>query len=1658
MSTTINLPISYFTDLTPHELPYQITYTSSPEIAGAVWSGPTGCTTTLTTCTFECSNTSEVMSKSTQVNFTVPNDYYLPVTIYLTMYDGVRTKNYSETINGIPKPLVFASRSSGTYTQSQNEDSALAKFIKLDLLQIADKVYQDIVVTITSTNLPNAWNTSNIAAGVTATTVGNVVTFSGVRTVEQFNSIALCYVPIPHDWNGTYSYSVHVYDQVHQDPIDYTVNVTFVDTADVSPLTVSAVSYNEDTNRVFTDVNMPQIVDLPSDDNTPGYQCEVVLPSGDLGVITTNEPGSCTVGWNPLTYTFTILGTKGAVNTAVRNLVFGPYADVNTNFAIDLKFKYLLSPQTTTVSITMNGIGSGEYTVPAQQNYNEDLSQTWTTPPQVIDAAINKTYLVYITADHATFDSTGTGYWEITDSKANVNAALSALHWTPDPDYNGLITFEYNQFQQTDGKTHAENVAFTCQGIASAETSNKDQTYNYIEDTPLTLTSVPQIIDAAVGKNYTITVEPVGVNYGTLSSTLGTSYGPNWTYTGSKANCNTALQNLVFTPNADVFSDFNAVYTQVQSTNMITQTTGNWTFYGTGMPETSGHTGGRTSIKNEIYAFDPIIQIVDNDLNNPTYNVKIVWNRDSGYLSSTNISGNRSVFTWEMTGSKSDINAELASLKWYPDVDSLFTVNFEYTQKKNSVTQTYVSFDMTVTDAGYFTGGTTPQTILEDAAITTVTDIPTSHPYWGYTGYILIEARDVGNVLQTGVTLSTTNHSGAGTIQIPYSAPLMPADRTALQTELNSLQALLAADYATNFTLSYKLYYNNLGTPTELASVSKAITVTPSAEYTIDVAYQVYDEDVSINMNNVPQIIDAAVGKTYTVKVQPDVANVGSFTNLGNGWNGTYWSFTGTKSECNTALNDLTYNPAADYNGSFTATYTQNQDTDGINQANITLSFSGVGSDEYTSTVSTFNFTEDVLLNTVGMPQIADVATGKTYTVTLQVNSPRVGMFAAINGSAEHGVWHESFNKWYKTGTKAECNAALNNLNFVSAPDYNGTFTVTYTQHQDTDNITQATVNLTFVGTGSNEITLPGTYTYYEDTDMLVAGVSILDTAWDNNYQQIGSYIWPDTYRASRINHQVKLRVDDQTKGYLVAPSLIGSLVGGLYTLNDSSVELHLIGLASEINSYLSTVKFRQSQDYSGNNLMTLYVARNGLTQRIPDLSVPTTGTPNTYELTITPTVAGSIIIRHPLSNSGWDGSKYTLTFTATSNSSTSVSTANTALNSLIVYPQAGWTGDGSVTITFKNTTTNTVISSQEMPFNSVVLADNVSLPITGVNCYDPAIQLRLINGAGQNVTSVHNFDTAWYMQADATGLPSPTADQVNINSVSVDITTAYFNITTTTPVTGSVRKKYTPKSYTTDPNLWTQRTLSAATNGSPGVYNPQAVSYQLGYQQWNWWTDTFNSAYTLNATKGTGNLVTGATTFTTTVATTGYGVTGYKRSFTGTKTTNGANTIVTLNFTLPYWGQHSNMSDWNATNFALDSLNITCHTYGMIQHSLARLPFHNGTPGTTAETTHYNETSSEVKINGTTIWKHNFGDNGYATNTSYNAAPILTVSAAAQSGAFQSTVSSLIPVTVIIEGPTSELFSATSPLLNDEFGLRLKVTINGVTTMLPYLLFSITS
>ncbi len=883
------------------------------------------------------------------------------------------------------------------------------------------------------------------------------------------------------------------------------------------------------------------------------------------------------------------------------------------------------------------------------------------------------TGLTFYTGD-GTSDATMTFY----GTKADINAALAGLKYRGDQHYNGSDTLQIgvNDNGQTgiDGPlTDSKTVAITVSAVDDAPVITAPTTQSVNEDTDLIFNSTNsnlisiEDVDSDEGAGDHKLTMSLTVSHGvlTLSGTTGLTFttgdgtsDATMTFSGTKANINAALAGLKYKGDLN----YNGSDTLQINVNDNSQ-------YGSGGPLTDSE-----SIAITVSPVDdaPVItrpattQTVneDTDLTFSTGNSNLISLEDvdsdegsgdhkltmtlavthgvltlSGTTGLTFTTGDgTSDATMTFSGTKADINAALAGLKYKGDLNYNGSDTLSIDVNDNSQTgsggpltdsKTVAITVSPVDDAPVITRPATTQTVNEDTDLTfstgnsnliSIDDVDSDEGTGDHK--LTMTLAVTHGVLTLSGTTGLTFTTGDGTSDATMTFSGTKAD---INTALTGLKYKGDLNYNGSDTLSIGVNDNSQtgsgGPLTDAKTV--AITVNPVDDapvITRPATTQTVNEDTDLTFStgnsNLISIedVDSDEGSgdhklTMTLTVSHGVLTLSGITGLtfttGDGTSDATMTFSGTKADINTALAGLKYKGDLNYNGSDTLSVDVND--------NSQTGSGGPLTDAKTVAI-TVSPVDDAPVITVPTGQAVNEDTDLTFS-TGNSNLISLDDVDSDEGSGDHkltmtltvthgvltlsGTTGLTFTTGDGTsdatmtfsGTKADINAALAGLKYKGDLNYNGndTLQIGVNDNSQTGSGGPLTDSKTVAITVSPVddapvITVPAGQSVAEDTDLVFSsGNSNLISLEDVDSDE------------GTGDHKLTMTLT-VGKGKLT----LASLTGLTFTSGDgtSDATMTFSGTKANINAALSGLVYRgDPDDNAGISSDTLDISVNDNSQ-----------------------------------------------------------------------------------------------------------------------------------------------------------------------------------------------------------------------------------------------------------------------------------------------------------------------------------------------------------------------------------------------------------------------------------------------------------------------------
>ena len=320
--------------------------------------------------------------------------------------------------------------------------------------------------------------------------------------------------------------------------------------------------------------------------------------TGNIGVIGFGENFTTPAGWNDVLKTYTFTGTKAQLQNMFATVKFFPFANINSNATVNYEQRRNGQFQLQR-TFTLAGVpfatriqGTGNYTVNEDTTVNVGLTAVypnWDTGSWAVVLQTERNSAPVSDVGNFTLlpgwsyigtAQTHSGIYKnfvarnsVTDFENDLNTVTDtqiALKADYDTDYTQVRTI--NMDGTFDGSTfvggtqYNANAAVTVSGSAEYEIP---ASLTYIEDLEFSFSGFA-VTDAAVGKNYSATVELVNAAVGNLYYN-SINYGNSITITGDKSTVTTNLNNIKFLSVLNGYANTTLLYSQTQTTDNIVQ-------------------------------------------------------------------------------------------------------------------------------------------------------------------------------------------------------------------------------------------------------------------------------------------------------------------------------------------------------------------------------------------------------------------------------------------------------------------------------------------------------------------------------------------------------------------------------------------------------------------------------------------------------------------------------------------------------------------------------------------------------------------------------------------------------------------------------------------------------------------------------------------------------------------------------------------------------------------------------------------------------------------------------------------------------------------------------------------------------------------------------
>ena len=1115
------------------------------------------------------------------------------------------------TISGTPTPLAYAEGVGDIVIDDQIE-VADPDDVNLDEARVSLSNYVQGEDILAFSNIFGLTHSFDAPTGV--------LTISGSTTVENYQAAlrTVTYENLSDTPDLTTRTASFIVNDGEFDSAPFDRDIELTATNDTPENTVpGAQNVNEDAVLTFAGTISIADADVGTDDMT----ITLSVTNGVLDFSTT--AGLTGVTDNAASITGT--GTLAAINTALNNLTYTPTADYTGGDVLVMNTSDNgnngsggAQTDIDNITITVDPINDAPVnTVPGAQNVDEDAVLTFAGTISIadVDAATDDLTITLSVTNGVLDFSTTAGLTGVTDNAATItgtgtiaaiNAALNNLTYTPTADYAGgdvlVVNTSDNGNNGSGGvQTDLDNVTITVDATDNdAPVNTVPGAQNVDEDAVLTFAGTISIADADAGTDdmtITLSVTNGVLDFSTTAGLTGvTDNAATITGTGTLAAINTALNNLTYSPTADYAGgDVLVVNTSDNGNNGsggVQTDIDNITITVDPINDAPINTvpGAQTVDEDAVLTFAGTISIADVDA--ASDDMTIILSVTNGVLDFSTTAGLTSVTdnaaSITGTGTIAAINAALNNLTYTPTSNysggDVLVVNTSDNGNNGSggFQSDMNNITLTVDATNDAPLNTVPgaQIVDEDAVLT-------------FAGTISIADADAGTDDLT-ITLSVTNgvldfSTSAGLTGVTDNAATIIATGTIvdINTALNNLTYTPTVDYAGGDVLVVNTSDNGNngagGAQSDIDNIT--ITVDPINDAPINTVpgAQTVDEDAVLTFAGTISIADvdaASDDMTITLSVTNGVLDFSTTAGLtGVTDNAATITATGTIGALNTALNNLTYTPTADYSGGdvlvVNTSDNGNNGSGGVQTDldNITITVDPLNDAPLNTVPGAQTVDEDAVLAFAGTISIADADAGTDdLTITLSVTNGVLDFstIAGLTGVIDNAATITG------TGTIAAINAALNNLTYTPTADYAGGDVLVVNTSDNGSNgsggVQTDSDNVTITVDPINDApvnTVPGVQTVDEDAVLTFAGtISIAD---------------------------VDAATDDLTITLSVTNGVLDfSTTAGLTGVTDNAATITGTGTIAVINTALNNLTYTPTADYAGGDVLVVNTSDNG--------------------------------------------------------------------------------------------------------------------------------------------------------------------------------------------------------------------------------------------------------------------------------------------------------------------------------------------------------------------------------------------------------------------------------------------------------------------------------
>ncbi len=1013
------------------------------------------------------------------------------------------------------------------------------------------------------------------------------------------------------DFNGNDTITVDVSDLGHNgsggaktdsDTVGVTVSA-------VNDAPVNTVPGQQTLDEGATQQLVLSVADVDAGSSEIGASLEVV--HGTLTLATTSGLSNLT---GEGTKAVSFEGTVSEVNAALNGVTYAPNADFDGNDVATFKTNDKgatgsgpAGADEDLIGLTVSGINDAPVlTVPATLTTSEESPVTFSPKVEDVDAAADDVQVdvtasdgvltLASTANLTSATGSGTDSVRLVGTTASVTNALGGLEYKPDTNFAGgdTIVFTADDLGNNGAggaKTDTKSAAVTVSGVNDAPVNTVPGAQSTNEDTAKVLSLSVVDVDAAPDD---VEVD-LDVDHGTLTLatlanlTSATGNGTSdVTLRGTPTEVTAAMTSLSYAPDAN--------YGGADTLTMVTDDLGHNPSGALTDTDTVALTvsavndapvntvpGAQSTFEDTDKTLSGASAISVDDVDADGDDLQVSLSVGSGKLTLGGTSGLSFTFSdadgaaagdgvedQSMTfrGTKAAINTALDGLLYDPNL------NFNGADALQIVTN----------DLGNNgSGGSKSDTDTVGLTVTAVNDAPVATA----DSFSTDEDTVLSRTSATGVLANDSDVEGT-----TLTASLVTGPSNASSFELNS-DGSFSYTPSTNFTGADSFTYkaNDGSADSNTVTVNLTINAVNDAPVNTVPGTQTINEDSNLVLSggNAPSIADVDAGSA-TMKVTLSVTNgtltlgstpAGLTSTSGNG-TGTVTA-SGSRSDLNTALTGLTYNPSGDFNGVDSISMTSEDNGNSGSGGNktdtdaITVNVTAVNDGPVNSVPAGQTTAEDTPLTLSGTNSNKlsfDDSDSSTHNLTITVTT--TNGTSALSGTAGlSNVTGNGTSSVSATGSESALNTALDGLVFTPSADFFGVGSVQLVTNDNGHNgpggalSDSDTVSITVTSVNDAPVAFaPETQTTNEDTQLTFSAVpSVTDVDSGADDVEVTLAVGHGTLQLSQTTG---LAFQDGTE--------------------DDDPAMKFRGTKAAVNSALNGLKYTPAGDYVGGDTFTITV------------------------------------------------------------------------------------------------------------------------------------------------------------------------------------------------------------------------------------------------------------------------------------------------------------------------------------------------------------------------------------------------------------------------------------------------------------------------------------